>query len=338
MRLQTKLWMKRNKTLYFWRNIMKYWKEENFRDYVRGFGGPDVAFVRHFGELYPDKLVYDLKFSYNCGFFAVMQNILACLDYAEIFCMVPVVQWIDSICYLNKEPINGTNNIFEYFYLPVSDISDVDVVKCRNVVSYSPKQILGISHGEWQIDGYRDRIKLIKRFGDLYHRYCRLNPQTGDYIEKNIKGILKKKRTLGIHIRGTDFKKGYDDHPVCINEVDFVTPAKELMKKYGYERIFLATDSLEAVELFQKQFGSSLVYYEDVLRSDGEVGVHCLENERENHHYLLGLEVLRDAYTLAACDSLLAGMSNVSLAAQYIKIAEGATHEEVKILDHGINH
>lgn len=75
-----------------------------------------------------------------------------------------------------------------------------------------------------------------------------------------------------------------------------------------------------------------------MLRSDGENGIHYKENKRKNHHYLLGLEVLRDAYTLAACDSLLAGMSNVSLAVQYIKLSEGAEFKEIEILDHGINH
>lgn len=45
--------------------------------------------------------------------------------------MTPVVRWTDSICYLEKDPINGTNNIFEYFYLPVSDISGEEVSKCK---------------------------------------------------------------------------------------------------------------------------------------------------------------------------------------------------------------
>ena len=62
-----------------------------------------------------------------------------------------------------------------------------------------------------------------------------------------------------------------------------------------------------------------------------------LESDREHHHYKLGLEVLRDVYTLASCEYFLAGMSNVSLAAQYIRIANGSEHKKVVILDNGIN-
>ncbi|MDE7327733.1 MAG: hypothetical protein K2N63_15890, partial [Lachnospiraceae bacterium] len=125
--------------------------------------------------------------------------------------------------------------------------------------------------------------------------------------------------------------------PVWIHAKTFVEPVRKCISGGGeYEQVFLATDSLEAIELFKKEFGDILVFYQDVQRSDGDVGVHEIENSRKNHHYLLGMEVLRDAYTLAACDSLVAGLSNVSFAAQYIKAANGSEYAEVVILDQGL--
>ena len=50
------------------------------------------------------------------------------------------------------------------------------------------------------------------------------------------------------------------------------------MGKCGYEQIFLATDSLEAITLFQKEFGDRLVFYQDVQRSDGNIGVQYSES------------------------------------------------------------
>lgn len=77
-------------------------------------------------------------------------------------------------------------------------------------------------------------MELIERYVSLYHKYYRLNFQTRIYIDENITGILQKRRTLGVHIRGTDLKKQLDAHPVCISAADFVKPVREIMKKYGY--------------------------------------------------------------------------------------------------------
>ena len=46
-----------------------------------------------------------------------------------------------------------------------------------------------------------------------------------------------------------------------------------------------------------------------------------IEKNRENHHYLLGLEIIRDVYTLAACRGFVCGMSYVGFMVQIIKRA-----------------
>ncbi len=47
-----------------------------------------------------------------------------------------------------------------------------------------------------------------------------------------------------------------------------------------------------------------------------------IDDERENHHYLLGLEIIRDVYTLAACTGFVCGMSYVSFVVQILKKAK----------------
>lgn len=330
--------LKNNKTIYFYYRILRYWRSTDFRDLVRGFMGPDEVLVRHPGEKGPDEYVYSMNAD-NSGFFVEINKVLGGLYYAEAFHLKPVVDWSSNCLYLGNDPVNGTRNVFEYYFEPLSEFSYKDINQYHNVIYSTCNQSLMImpnrNNDVWT---YRNSLTILGKLGMMYKKYIKLNQITQSYIDENLRECLKGRRTLGVHIRGTDFKKAFNNHPVVISPNDYIVPVKELMEKHGYEQIFLATDSLEAVKLFRKEFGSMLVYYEDVMRSDGDVGVHCMDNERKNHHYLLGLEVLRDAYTLAACDSLLAGMSNVSLAAQYIKIAGGAAHEEVKILDHGINH
>lgn len=333
-----KLKLRKNKTFFYLANLFRYFGNEDFQNLVRGFRGADIVVVDHLGDLHPNALVYKVVLGNTSGFWWEITSALHYLYYASKYNLTPVVQWSDSRFYKEAESVDGTNNIFEYYFLPASEITVSDISKCKNVVYRNENQALGFTENEWVKDGYRMRMKWIERYGGVYRKYCKLNQKTQLIIDKNIMRLLSGKRTLGLHVRGTDFKNGLNDHPVYISTADFIKPARAFMEKYGYEQIFLATDTVEALKVFSKEFGSSLVYYDDVFRSDGDIGVHYMEDCRENHHYLLGLEVLRDAYTLAACDSLIAGMSNVSLAAQYIKYAEGSVYNEVKILDHGINH
>ena len=108
------------------------------------------------------------------------------------------------------------------------------------------------------------------------------------------------------------------------------------MKEYAFQRIFLATDDVDTVNLFKKEFGEKLLTYADVTRSDGEVSVAFSEAGRMNHHYLLGQEVLRDMYTLAKCDGLIAGKSQVSICA-YIQKRTTGDYCYREILDAGYN-
>lgn len=64
--------------------------------------------------------------------------------------------------------------------------------------------------------------------------------------------------------------------------------------------------------------------------------------QRKDHHFLLGYEVLRDMLTMARCEGLIAGYSNVSLAAQTFKYNMNASYEylhinESRIIETGIS-
>ena len=96
-----------------------------------------------------------------------------------------------------------------------------------------------------------------------------------------------------------------------------------MMNKVKADFIFLATDDQEMLDQFKAAFGDKLIYYDDVIRSTGTVMNCFIEKERENHHYLLGLEIIRDVYTLAACNGFVCGMSYVSFIVQILKRANG---------------
>lgn len=171
-----------------------------------------------------------------------------------------------------------------------------------------------------------------------------LIPQVGAYISAEIENLIKRKmelkgkKILGVHARGTDFKRNYNGHPIAVTAQEYLAEAKNLVETGEYDRIFLATDDTNAVRLFRNEFGSKILYYDDVTRGEGNETVMKSDSTRDDHHYKLGLEVLRDMYTLASCDGLVAGLSQVSFAARIQKFSWNQQYVDLKILDKGINY
>ena len=107
-------------------------------------------------------------------------------------------------------------------------------------------------------------------------------------------------------------------------------------ESFDFDQIFLATDDSEAIEVFANKFGDKLVYYKDVIRTSGDETVMKSTVDRPLHHYNLGIEVIRDSYTLSLCSGLIAGLSNVSIFSRLMKQSEGKRYDYLKILDKGI--
>ena len=337
MFVKLKQCLRKNSKINFWVELYKNRKDKMFQDYVTAFGGSDSVWLSHPGTLYPEHLVYCItNHKGDMGFFGEVCRTLRRLAYAEIYHLTPVINWRQDCPYKENGIIHGTDNVFEFYFMPVSNINYKDIMRCKNLVYYANAQASAL--GGYTGGGYIEQEEMVLQFAKLYQKYFNLNQQTRSYIEENRNDKIGGKKTLGVHIRGTDFKVGFNSHPVYIPPKDYLVKVKELFEEYGCERVFLATDSVEAIKVFQDEFYDMLIFYEEIRRSDGKKGLHCLDAGRKNHHYLLGLEVLRDAYTLAACDVLLAGMSNVSFGAQFIKMAEGKKYEKVAIMNYGINH
>lgn len=185
--------------------------------------------------------------------------------------------------------------------------------------------------------GYARNEQYIDEMARITAKYVCLNDEISRQFKQEIGRLLDGKNTLAVHVRGTDFKQNFNGHPVQVRTEEYLRAAQKIFEEGAYERVFLATDDLEALELFKNKFKDNLLYYEDVIRSNGVDTVMHSRVQRENHHYLLGIEVLRDMYTLASCNGLVAGLSQVSFAARIQKKSSGINYKDLVVIDKGIN-
>ena len=294
-----------------------------------------------FGQENKGKNLYYINFgNARNGFFIHYRWLLKYLCVADRYGFYPVIEWDRTMPYAEEIQINGTDNPFEYYFEQPCNISMEEMKKSYNVFyaekSHLDDHFLNYEIPDGEKGGYLISDEMMKYLAPVAHKYIRLNQKMQQYMEEQLHFLADQKKTIGVHYRGSDFKSNFNKHPVAVGIEEYIQAVSELMK-IGYERVFLATDDAKAIERFQERFGQTLVFYQDVVRTDGEVSVAFSEENREHHKYLLGREVLRDMLTLAECDALVSGMSQVSICAQITKLSYGKEYQDKKVLSKGIN-
>lgn len=300
---------------------------------------------KQYGKKNPKKNIYliDIKED-KAGFFALFRWVLSALVFAERFSFIPVVNY-SKCAYSELEKINGTHNAFEYYFEQVSDITCEEVYESKNVFFH---RLVYNEYIEKEYNCYDENLQCgyivteeyLQCLAKMVQKYIRLNEKTKSILNVDIHRLLysnnKKSRTLGVHIRGTDYAQKLPNHPEIISMDDCIREIKKAMSQCYFDHIFLATEDSRILDQMKKEFQEQLVYYTDVNRASTDKIIIQNNSGRENNFYLNGLEVLRDVYTLASCDGFIGGLSQVSFAVRIFKYSFNETFEYIKILDKGI--
>lgn len=336
--------LKKNETIRYLGVCVKNINDAVFRKKLLTlYDRPDSVLFNHLGEENPNSNIY-MMYTNNPtrGFFSLFNLTLDGLYFADYYNMRPVVEWGEATLYHEDGGVDGVFNSFEYYFKQPCGISVSSARHSKNVVFYE------YSHRKLSIPDFNltigasltDDLKLnsyLNKRAEIIRKYITFSDNVKQYLYESADGMFTGKKTLGVHVRGTDMNVGYNGHAKIVTPEEYLKAAKKAFDVGEFENIFLATDEGRSIELFQKEFGRRLLFFTDILRSDDGQALHFSKSERRNHKYLLGLEVLRDMYVLSLCDGLVAGVSNVSLTARMMKRSYGKEYEQINILSHGFN-
>lgn len=316
-------------------------KNENFREKVLGIKtNPYCLIFEHNGQINKGKLIYKIMVGDETkGFCSALRDLLYFLIYSDSVGMIPYIQYTNNTPFSERGVVNDTLNPFEYYFLQPSGMSLDDVKLSCASVNNEYIHIEG-AFELWDIEpqeGYYqmqdEQIELCSR---IYGKYIHLNNDVEEKLKADINQIICD-RTIGVHYRGTDFKIGYNGHPSVVEAKNHISEVEKLFSSGGYDKVFLATEDGDVIDEFRRAFGENLLIYNDVVRGSGSTNAYNIEVERENHKYLLGYEVLRDVYTLAACDAFISSLSGVGFMGQIVKLSSGKQFNHVKIFCGEIN-
>lgn len=333
--------------IHYLQRVWRYRKDANFVDRVMHINhDPNILEMKSYGCENPEKNIYLLAFNSHMGLGGYLRRVFYVLAEADALGFIPVVSLQTGECpYIEKEPVLGTRNPFEYYFEPVSDISVEEAYRSKRVFLFSVGHEIRIEHdlgnpNATVAGGYDVPEEYFSRLADLTKKYLRTNEKTTNFIreskDKLLPSIWNGKRILGVHIRGTDFALNWHNHPNMVDVDEFIEAIDKALEKDGeFDYVFLATDDERRLSTLKERYGNKLLYYADVHRGSGDVCTFSEQKDRPLDAYLNGLEVVRDMYTLAACDGLICGLSQVSFMARIIRLTDGP-YRYIKVLDRGV--
>lgn len=329
--------LKENTLLHFFVKAFKHINDKEYLDFfINRENNPMLLEFEKRGEDGIGDCIYLIEeVGEGYGFFAEFHTMLQKIIFAETFHLKPYIYWGKKFLYYEEE-IKNTQNAYEYLFEAINGELG-NVINSADLLTLSKMGQAGWVEKRYH-RGYDLSQEYLEIAADVYKRYIRLNSRITSKMQEEIRGILGDKKTIAAHYRGTDFKMNYDNHPVCVTLEQELKVIRQAMRDEQFEQIFLATDDKAAIEAFQAEFKEKVVFYSDVVRSNDMTSVAFSESTREAHHYLLAYEVLRDMLTLAACDGLIAGVSQVSICARIAKASTGKEYSFLHIIDNGKNY
>ena len=259
----------------------------------------------------------------GAGFFSNYVWVLGHVVFAKKYGYIPVVDMENySTLYSEEQPVNGTSNAWNYYFEDVSDISLREVYEEGHYVLGKDKALQKYAEKYCESEYRFPSTKAVSYYAPFIERYLKVRKELQEEFDTEWnRNVSSSDQVIGVHVRGTDMKNNLG-HPMPADAHTYLRRLKEFLKEHPtVNRIFLATDENDVKEAFEKAFRGTpyRLFMNEAFRvwdTDAckKTGIHELqvENARPLHKYLLGKEVLQDAWFLHKCDYLMCGHSNIT--------------------------
>jgi hypothetical protein len=256
------------------------------------------------GEQNPDKYFLVIRQEgTGRGLFSLLSSILCWLNFADRHGFIPVIDLKNFKTVYNEDsPVNENENSFNYYFELNNGYSLESVYASKNVIFTLNGYPKGYSYS---ITNVPDLIQTWKKHIQIKPYIARLV----DNVERNFTG-----KTVGIHFRGQEMRTAAG-HWFPPTKKQMFHAIDRMVDRCGFEKMYVVTEDQRLLESIISKYGSS-VHYSDHYRTTGSNAYS--QYPRQNHKYLLGLEVLVDMLVLSRCQGLVHCTSNVAEMAKFL--------------------
>ncbi len=223
--------------------------------------------VEHLGSLNKGKIIFLIDYDTGqMGLMDIMKFTCTYIMLARERGWIPVV-------HLNRKPnqylMSTEDDMWEYFFEPVSRISYEEALHSQNVIRASRNEfrLWDTACNPLQRESF---VRLHNTFrGDennLFYSMVRMNYATLKAIHEKIPQEVICGEALGVVCRGTDYSteasvrvKRSSDFSLNASAEETIEATEIYLKKYNYKYVFLATEDEVVYAKFQKKFGDKLI-------------------------------------------------------------------------------
>lgn len=238
------------------------------------------------------------------GLFSNLLHIIDNLYWCKLNKFYPKILWNNGLYCVNY----NIDNVWDYYfekiiidYTPncnnlsyISDTFKVDNFIFENVSNLERSKL-------WDINSFL-KNEMRENVSYIIKKYVKINK----IINDKINDFTFDKKTIGVHIRGTDYS--YIKN-IGINK--FIDSIKNI-DNYEDCDIFVASDNFESIELVKNTF-KNVKYYPCIYRQEKYASKQpsCFVNDTNKKAH--GEEVLIESILLSKCNKIVCTTSNVSL-------------------------
>ena len=250
---------------------------------------------------------YIIRRKWYPGLFATFVIVLAGVKYAISKGWIPVVDMQNcSNMYLAPEK-RGKENAWEYYFEQPMRVGLEEARNGENIILSGEKDPMPLPFGmiaryEYNKAAFAEWQMLIK------DGIMKIKPEiTEEALAIRDKLFPPKKRVLGVHQRGTDFLDKPHGHPILPPTEYAVRVVIDKMHEWKCDKLFLATEDKNILNIFQESFGNCLLIFDKPFvdyvpgKSVGDTRI-----ERKNDRFLSGKEYVIEMLLLSKCNSFIA--------------------------------
>lgn len=243
------------------------------------------------------KLIQELKHNYRTFSAFYLNNVISLILKCLIEGYIPIIQVETG---LENNKIDIWNDLFKQPF----DIKNVNCeIESSKISIFKPAF------------NYIYDSNKRKLWGEIYSEFLLLSDEMKKYSDDEFNNIISDKKVLGVICRGTDYTRTKPKyHPIQPDVKDIINEAEDIMKKYNYEFIYLATEDKKYYDEFILKFGAEKIltnsrkYYDKLYdKTRKNDFLYSVSFDRENDDYLKGREYLSSIILLSKCDSLIGG-------------------------------
>ena len=323
--------------------IIKYRHDDDFMQIIKGLrSNSSLVELRENPEapeeLEKKEMWCDISINgADTGFFAMVRWTLDALYFCECFGLRPYIRFSGECLYKDAD-MPPDRNVYNYYFEQPFSANEDSLKNAKSVVVYDSRN----RRKAEMLNGdviYQTTEEYMDQIAKIMKKYLKFNAETQAIISEQIHKRGVHEDVLGVHIRGTDYKSNYKNHPQYISPQIYYIYIDQAIQEYVFKKIYIATDDKEILQEFLSRYGSEMVLFsKDTIRSEGNQGIHTIENvERPYHKYRLGIEVICDMCSLAACGGLVSSLSQVSLMSRIYKKSKNESFRYDKRINNGIN-